>query len=148
MMKKMVLTAIMLVLSIAYCSAAVPESELSLGGIYYQAPKSYVEGIYGSPTSIGHGGYYEDIWRYGESVSIGFVHNKVRNISVRANNGFATPAGVTVGMKRSTVYKIYGNPLNSDNTFMYYRTERSKYVGMKFTFKNGVITSISIGEFD
>lgn len=53
--------------------ASVPDSEISLGGIYFGASMQYVKSIYGTP-------------------------DKKSTIYVSENNGFATPAGVIVGM--------------------------------------------------
>ena len=143
------------------CSAGpVDNSEVSLGGIPYQAPESYVKSIYGSPTSNRteyvdnevHRGYITT-WKYGDSLSIDFIDDHVSFITATANNGFATPAGAYVGMKESILQRLYGAPRKhhtwqDGSSFEYYRSEMDDYIGIRFDCQNGIVKSIRAGLFD
>lgn len=63
--------------------------------------------IYGKPSWKNQ---WESEWHYGNSVSIRFDEACVSSVTVTANNGWATPAGLTVGMNVNTAIGLYGDP--------------------------------------
>ncbi len=151
---------LMTLLVATICSAeSVSDSEVSLGGIPYQASSDYVQSIYGRPssssTTYDHPLFPGRVttWKYGSSSIIIFVNGSVVHVSATANNGFATPAGAYVGMKASVLQSLYGTPTHQEQnkngrSYAFYRTESSEYVGIRFDCKNGIITDINIGAFD
>ena len=92
-------------------SAEIAPEQAALGGITLGAPTSYVRSIYGTGSVSREHGVLT--YRYhGASVSFWSENGpgKVMNIDTWKNNGFATPAGVTVGMSSSILYDLYGQP--------------------------------------
>lgn len=99
----------------AVCSArALPNSEFSLGGLCVGTgcTLDYAVSIYGEPEYVSSNGY-SVTYRYGDSVILkgwkgtdGTVH--INYVSVSAANGWGTPAGLTVGMKKSVATELYG----------------------------------------
>ena len=130
--------------------SSVSDSEVSLGGIPYQASESYVKSIYGNPTSnktvyvdneLKRG--YVTTWKYGDSVSVDFIDGRVTHVTVTANNGFATPAGAYVGMKESVLQRLYGDPRKHGSgtngcSYEYYRSEKDDYLGIRFDCQDGI----------
>lgn len=104
--------------------ASVPDSEISLGGIYFGASMQYVKSIYGAPDK------------------------KVITVYVSENNGFATPAGVIVGMDYTVPQKLYGAPDNHGSSYLFYARESNPYEGLSFHLHEGIITAIAIGASD
>ena len=104
--------------------ASVPDSEISLGGIYFGASMQYVKSIYGTPDK------------------------KVITVYVSENNGFATPAGVIVGMDYTVPQKSYGAPDNHGSSYLFYARESNPYEGLSFHLHEGIITAIAIGASD
>lgn len=104
--------------------ASVPDSEISLGGIYFGASMQYVKSIYGTPDK------------------------KVITVYVSENNGFATPAGVIVGMDYTVPQKLYGAPDNHGSSYLFYARESNPYEGLSFHLHEGIITAIAIGASD
>ena len=101
------------------CSAEISKSELCLGGVTSQSLRNDVMRMYGKPTWESQGG---SEWCYGNSVSIVFDEEMVSSVTVTANNGWATPAGLTVGMNANTAINLYGDPDKSvtrDNKTLY-----------------------------
>ena len=101
------ITALSIFLMVERCFAEIPENEVSLGGISGQSNRTKVMQIYGKPTWSSDSWYS---WRYGNSVFISFDEGMVGSITVTANNGWATPAGLTVGMNINTALRLYGDP--------------------------------------
>lgn len=136
------------------CHASVPDSEVSLGGIYYGASMQYVQDVYGRPdkrsVTYEHALWRGEVatWKYGDSIVVIFSDKKVIHVGISANNGFATPAGVIVGMPYTVPQRLYGTPDLHASTYMFYHVSDSEYRGVRFSLKNGVITTIDIGEFD
>ena len=101
------------------CSAEIAKSELSLGGVTGWSRRDDVRRMYGKPDWKNE---WESEWRYGNSVSVGFQEGVVSSVTSTANNGWATPAGLTVGMNISTALNLYGDPDRSktkDNKTLY-----------------------------
>ena len=93
-------------------SASIPPSEVSLGGIQAGATPQYVWNYYGKPEDIIQ--YHEDSmivtsYFYGAS-HVKFHDNEAVNIGVNLNNGWATPAGIRVGIAKEDVIRLYGQP--------------------------------------
>lgn len=91
---------------------ALPNSEFSLGGIGVAngTTMDYVRSIYGEPRLVLKS-EYSRTYMYGDSVTIKTFGNSPESVfcvTVTANNGFGTPAGLTVGMKTSTMFRLYG----------------------------------------
>ena len=113
MLKKFFVAAIMSVLVVVgqvnLCDAML-YSEMYLGGLTVGSTVEYMKKLYGKPTEpfVGVHGHYE----YGDSVIIhhDVIEERLYGIIVKANNGWATPAGLTVGMNISTALDLYGNP--------------------------------------
>lgn len=97
------------------CNAnPLPNSEFSLGGLCVGTgcTLDYAESIYGEPQLVSSGSF-SNTYKYGDSVTLkgwrdrqNVVH--INSISVTANNGWATPAGLTVGMDISVAKRLYG----------------------------------------
>ena len=67
----------------------------------------------------------------------------------KGNNGWATPAGITVGMTKETVLRLYGEPDSQGKGSFLYQSESNDNLGIKFLFNGaGKITSIHVGAFD
>lgn len=148
-------------MTVSICAAsAVPDSEISIGGIPYGASVDYVKSVYGEPdrvTSSSGSVIYdgpEQYYIYGNSFKLEIGGNKVVHMSTTANNGLGTPAGATVGMNRKILDTLYGSPKNimrDKNGYItgyYYRSERDNYIGLRFEIRSGKITAIYAGAFD
>ena len=137
--------------------AMIDESQVALGGITPLVSQEYVRSIYGNPNNISTLGNNILFWNYGKSIKIRFVsgaaYGYVReqpeyykfflaNITTTANNGFATPAGIIVGMDESIVYQIYGNPDFRKGNSITYRARNSGY-GLTFNIKKGKVSEIT-----
>ena len=106
-LKKILLGTVTALSLVAAPCAAVPRSELSLGGIPLRQKYSVddVKRIYGTPTRESYG-----IMEYGDSVEILSDEAMISCIQVTEDNGWATPAGVHVGMAQEKVLSLYGQP--------------------------------------
>ena len=156
-----VLMVFMLTLmSVSVCFAAIPTSEIAIGGITVGSSADYVKSIYGEPDRITTT-YNHALWRgkideyyYGDSFHIILSDDKVIWLGTTANNGLATPAGIRVGMKVSTLIDVYGNGKAHRDRYgnicdYYYRSVKSEYSALKFGVdRNGIITAIYAGSFD
>ena len=91
------------------CSAEISKSELSLGGVACSnlILRNDIERMYGKPDWKDQ---WDAEWRYGDSVSISFQEGVVSGVTSTANNGWATPTGLSVGMNVNTALKLYGDP--------------------------------------
>ena len=156
-MKKIISTmAIILVTHLNVCSATIPNSELSLGGITCGASEEYVLKIYGKPDKIMTYNDAKDYfdgkakhYLYGEDFDILFDGNSVFNIKITGANGISTPSGLMVGMKETEIYKKYGTPDSKSKNTCYYHLKGKglEHLGIRFDFEKGKITSIMCGEF-
>ena len=152
MLKKWICTALtatcMLMGTTAF--ASIPDSEFSLGCITVGSSADYVKSLYGEPDKdsgirIGPDGkYYEYI--YGSSLRIEFDanYNTITGVYVTANNGFSTPAGITVGMNAHVITKLQCEPFKNDREILSYH-EDGKWI--VFTTRNGKITEIKIFDY-
>jgi len=107
MIRKILLSTLFsLIMLVSTALASVPESELSIGGIGIGNSGGYVRSVYGNPDEVKNYNWGA-IWRYG-SFKVILEKNKVISLESRGNNGLSTPAGVSVGMKMSNAYDLYG----------------------------------------
>lgn len=114
-MKKSILLTLALTIMLlsSVCHARpLPNSEFCLGGVSVMGmPFSEVKQMYGNPRLVEEKKYY-NVYVFGDSVTLHtskFGNNeRVQRITVTANNGWGTPAGLTVGMKTSTLFDLYG----------------------------------------
>ena len=115
-MKKMVMSLLLgatLAAGSAVCGAEgidwITPQDMSLGGVEPGMSLSYVESIYGPMQEI-KSHHVDHLLGYGDTVKIvpSADGTSVKAVLVKGNNGWATPAGVTVGMDASILQKIYG----------------------------------------
>lgn len=155
MLKKIVVMAFALFTMVAgSCFAAmvgeVPAGEASLGGITLGSPMSYVRSVYGEPTETAWGkdrlNQDAKSYRYGKGFFIleRLYDNTVEELMTSANNGIATPMGITVGVPKSTVDTLYSGG-RSGNGYTSYMTQHGALI--KITYgrdANGVLVVTSI----
>ncbi len=109
--------------------AEIAKDELNLGGVYLMAHKTDITSIYGKPTREENGGF---TLYYGDSVTIGFSEGQVTSVTVTANNGWKTSAGLAVGMEADEAIAIYGDPDQSEE-----RGNKKIYLYFIDSFKRG-----------
>ena len=128
-------------------------TEIALGGIMVGTPRSEVEAIYGAPTErtepVKSAAMDEmmDTYTYGTSFQVIFVKDMAMFIISTANNGIATPAGVTVGDPADAVMRTYGKPhrysrSESGNESFVYLDPYG--IAIVFSAEDGSITRIGI----
>ena len=132
---------------------------MALGGIHVGDTMEIVKNILGDPDSKDYG--YSQMaekkvatWAYGNSASIYFFENSgeyyVQIVKVEADNGFATPDGIKVGMDENALRRAYGEPevclsSKSGEGQNRYRNDHYSHVEFVFQVKDGKITSIGLG---
>lgn len=148
MKRYLLLVCTLLMLSFSTAFASIPDSEFSLGGITVGVTSDYVKSIYGEPDKIsavqpGMFGYYYYTYFYGNSLIMSFYANSdtLSAIYVRGNNGFSTPAGITVGMDADIITEKYGQPSKIDQNVISYH-EGNKW--LVFVTQNGKIIEIKL----
>ena len=109
-MHKILLTTLIAMAIFSNVCFAYTPLEFSLGGLTPNNTYSDVIKMYGEPTRKlnGYSQMVSNVIMYGSNVEIGFLGDKIRYIVTTADNGWATPAGVHVGMYFDEVAKIYG----------------------------------------
>ena len=131
------LTTLLANTCLAVMTGPVPDSEASLGGITLGSPMSYVRSIYGAPTDRVPTKDYirQDAFSniYGNSFYvIEYPKNSsVEELYVTANNGIATPLGITVGVPKSTVDTLYGEGRLWNGAYLYL-TDQGKRIEIKY----------------
>ena len=158
-MKKITILFTLLLLCLTFAtSQAVPRSEATLGGITVGMNTSDVTNIYGEPAKIsplkaGNGlSDNAECWLYGDSFEIIFDKGIVVFVSTKANNGIATPSGLTVGSKMFDVRRYYGQTYNDypRDSYSYNGIEYALYnvdysaLAIEFGYKDGKTCSIKI----
>lgn len=137
---------------LAYTFGPVPASEASLGGITLGSPMSYVRSVYGEPTETAWGkdrlNQDAKSYRYGKGFFIleRLYDNTVAELMTSANNGIATPMGITVGVPKSTVDQLYSGG-REGNGYTSYMTQNGALIRITYGRDvNGilVVTSISM----
>ena len=163
-MKKYVAMLMFLVFSMisTICFAAVPRSELALGGVTLFCKFADVQRIYGSPSRTSY--YDEYIWGstnrfytqfYGNGSFSVTATNRDGVVFVKTteDNGIGTPSGIKVGMLAERLIMVYGPADssytdNNGNKVMVY-DERRTGVGerdnLAFVTRNGKIIGINLG---
>lgn len=125
---------------------SMPSEQLVLGGISLNNSMQEVMNAYGSPKY-----YRKGLAYYGNGLEIQYFNDnyqsKIYEIRVTERNGFATPAGIEVGMTDDVIEKIYGRPdiqtiSGVEKTYAYYGSGKDDYKYMKFLVKNNIITGI------
>lgn len=107
---------------------SVPATEATLGGIRLGSSVEYMYQVYGSPTERFWAKSYmnqrELFFRYGNGFYILPGRSTIQELYTDRNNGIATPAGITVGVPKTTVEYLYGEAdyMNSGRV-RYYTTE-------------------------
>ena len=115
----------------------LPASEASLGGITLRSPMNYVKSIYGDPTDryITTGKFNTPAVGnlYGKGFYVIEYANQpaVLELYTDANNGIATPMGITVGVPKSTVDKLYREGSFVQGSYRYL-TQEGKVIQIKY----------------
>lgn len=102
-------------------SAKVATSDLVLGGVALRSRLSELEAIYGTPTKHTATGFWYRLAYYGETLLVtidaktaeeraNHSLSRVYGISVKSQNGLATPKGIRVGSTKSELRAAYGEP--------------------------------------
>lgn len=135
-MKKIFLTAILMLAMMSNICFAIDKNDFNLGGIYLNMPQDEITKIYGQPTSR-PGGWAQlvsDCIKYGDDVEIGLLGKKVRYVVVTKNNGWKTSAGVHIGMTIDDVIKIYGgNYKTADKSVKFEHQKEHLYTNLTGT---------------
>ncbi len=101
--------------------AKVATSDLVLGGVALRSRLSELEALYGTPTRHTATGFWYRLAYYGDTLLVTIDAktaeeranhglSRVYGISVRSQNGLATPKGIRVGSTKSEVRAAYGEP--------------------------------------
>lgn len=131
------LTTLLASTCLAVVTGPIPDSEASLGGITLGSPMSYVQSVYGAPNDrvptkdYIHQDAFNNI--YGNSFYV-IEYPKdgtVEELYVTTNNGLATPLGITVGVPKSTVDKLYGEGSFVQGSYRYL-TQEGKVIQIKY----------------
>ena len=144
-MKKWTIVGLTTLLTLAASAAlaSVPQKSLYLGGIGIGSEGSYVRQIYGAPTeterehSASHPSGSVVEYEYGDGVSLHLAEGVVYQVEVSANNGWATPEGIHVGMDASLLEGTYGKPDMVRGDKIIYRAEGLSGVGLIFEIEKG-----------
>lgn len=93
-----------------FCSAAMPQKEMFLGGVTFGSSTHKLFRMYGFPSKTEGGVEQLYTCYYGNGVEISYnaYNNKVFEIVVTENNGWKTPAGLAVGMDFNKMFEING----------------------------------------
>ena len=135
---------------------SLDRSQIALGGIAIGTTQSAVRNIYGSPTSIVRTSPACPVYKYGSSFRICFIPGSELGmsemgayiISTTANNGIATPDGITVGMTPKTLNDVYGaadrieNNRDGSKEYQYWDKDND-CTALYFLVRDGVIRSIT-----
>lgn len=138
------------------CSATISSNQLALGGITCGSMRNPVSisaatRIYGEPTrksGMESFGTYD----YGGTAFVGFSEGIISDVTVTANNGWKTPAGLRVGMTANDAIRIYGDPDKSETRgnkrvyiyFVDYLRKGEGHLGICFDNNTKKITKLNI----
>lgn len=108
-----------------FCSAAMPQNEMYLGGLTFGSSTAKFLRMYGNPTKTEGGVEHLFSCYYGDTVQINYAAdiNKIFSITITDNNGWHTPRGLAVGMTIDKAVEFYGNA-----DFEKYGAEKAAYV--------------------
>lgn len=140
MRKIFAMMTFLVVLSISMvCSAAIEDSDLSLGGVNVWDSQSSVRAVHGKPldaeqfmldnaldeSELPNNIYGGSVWYYGKKTCIMFdTKKKVGSITTYdAQDGFDTPRGIKIGMTSDEVRRVYGEPDSSSPVGLFSMTE-------------------------
>lgn len=132
-------------------SASVPNDELVVGGIEYDASAEYVRSVYGEPTEVEvkpdqefyNGSAVE--YEYGDSFELFLLNSQVRRIEIDRHNGIKTKAGIEVGSTLAQVKAAYGEPDKvRHDKYIYYSQDRSD-IGFVFEIEDDKVHEIEMG---
>ena len=86
------------------------QNDVELGGVRLGMSYDEVIKLKGKPSKEEKSNVQlvKNVIFYGDNVEIGFAKDKVRYVTVSANNDWKTPAGLHVGMTLDDVEKMYG----------------------------------------
>ena len=87
-------------------------------------------------------------YEYGDGVSIHLAEGAVYHIEVSANNGWATPEGIRVGMEASVLEETYGKPDKVRGDKIIYQAAGMPGMGLIFEIEKGKIDEIEIGPIE
>ena len=137
----------------------LPHERMALGGVHVGDTMEDVKAILGEPDSQDYG--YSQMaeknvatLKYGASATIHLFESNgkyyVQIVNVDADNGFATPDGIKVGMDEKALRQAYGEPyvyLSSKSGEGQYRYRNDRYNQIEFVFqiRNGKISNIGLG---
>ena len=140
-------------------TAWMTASDVSVGYVQPGMSMDEVRNIYG-PLKGTTTHYDKNALGYGDTVKIipTADGNAVKSILVEGNNGWATPAGITVGMSIDEVTKIYGdgsvNPVKHKSHHMpgfdYYTyfPASDHMIYLTFAAKDGKVAYIKAGSME
>ena len=128
MLKKfltMVILSAFLFAGNSFCSASMPRNEMFLGGLTFGSPTAQILRMYGAPDKTEGGIEHLYSCRYGDSVKLSYnAHiNKIFEVIVTENNGWTTPAGLSVGMTFDKAVELYG-----DADFAKFGNDKTVYI--------------------
>ncbi len=137
--------------------ARIDTSRIGVGALTPSTSVGYMKEVYGEPGEVTHKPFFNNLTRatyhYGSTVTVNAIFGegeearaKTRSATVTANNGWATPDGVRVGMRKEVLENTYG-PADSvqseeGGTVCNY-TDEYGVRALSFLVKNGVICAIS-----
>ena len=156
MPKKIFIAIIFFVAQFNFCSAQMPESEMSLGGLTFGSSFDYMEKIYGEPNYFYTGGVKKSgAFLYGDSIILHYNAelDRIETIMIDSNNGWKTPAGLSVGMNILDAENFYGKPDymtvgKNNSAYCYFHTNKNNVhdFGFIILFSNydGKISELNI----
>ena len=165
MKKFFAILALMLAFCVNTTEAAIPKSEMSLGGVRTGVNISQVYKTYGKParketkTAYMWGGNMQFVTYYfgNGSFYVTEVKGGNKNFGVlitatTSNNGIKTPAGIAVGDSATKLKTKYGNPDSVENTsegtlYIYSAIQTKRFDTMdelQIVIKNGKIIKITL----
>ena len=141
--------------------AKVATSDLVLGGVALGSRLSELEAIYGTPTKHTATGFWYRLAYYGETLLVTIDAktaeekanhglSRVYGISVKSQNGLATPKEIRVGSTKSDVRAAYGEPDNTqrrafDEYWVYLDGDNPRQAAfLRLRFVGDVVTELGI----
>ena len=115
--------------------AAIPSTDIALGGIKPGMNIDEAIAAFGQPTYRDHG--EEALFQNGIKIDLDdYTRRTIEEIKISRSSGIATPAGITIGSSESAITEAYGHPdkLKSHDgaqEYTYYAADS----GMKIEFK-------------
>lgn len=106
-----IILSVFVILGNNFCSAAMSQKEMYLGGVTFGSSTPQLFRMYGFPNKTEGGVEQLYTCYYGDGVEISYnaYNNKIFQIIVTENNGWKTPKGLAVGMTIDKAIELYGN---------------------------------------